>query len=208
MPEQDDPREGVREDPVAEEAAGATEAADATGAADAAEATADAAATGAAGAEDEAARLAAELEERTGDLQRVTAEYANYRRRVDRDRANDRAAAKAAVAAELLILADDLDRAEEHGDLETGPLAVFAGKFRDMLAGLKVTAFAEPGEGFDPEIHEAVQDMSSGGEQVLGAVLRKGYRMDDRLLRTAMVVIADPEPAGADDGADAAGDRG
>ncbi|WP_368065491.1 nucleotide exchange factor GrpE [Corynebacterium sphenisci] len=204
MPEQDDPREGVREDPVAEEAADAPEAPEAG--ADEAGETAAAEAPDAPG--DEAARLAAELEERTGDLQRVTAEYANYRRRVDRDRANDRAAAKAAVAAELLILADDLDRAEEHGDLETGPLAVFAGKFRDMLAGLKVTAFAEPGEGFDPEIHEAVQDTSSGGEQVLGTVLRKGYRMDDRLLRTAMVVIADPDPAAGGDGADAAGDRG
>lgn len=143
--------------------------------------------------DDEASRLRAELDERTDDLQRVSAEYANYRRRVDRDRKLDRELAKASIAGELLALADDLDRAEEHGDLAAeGPLKAFADKFRGTLASLKVTGFGEAGEEFDPEIHEAVQDSSTGDVKVIGAVLRRGYRLDERLIRTAMVVIADP----------------
>ena len=143
--------------------------------------------------DDETSRLQAELDERTDDLKRVTAEYANYRRRVDRDRKLDRELAKASIAGELLPLADDLDRAEEHGDLAAeGPLRAFADKFRNTLTSLKVTGFGAEGEAFDPEVHEAVQDTSTGDEKVIGAVLRRGYRLDERLIRTAMVVIADP----------------
>ena len=69
-----------------------------------------------------------------------------------------------------------------------------------MLAGQKVEAFGAEGEAFNPEIHEAVQDLSSGGEQVIGSVLRKGYAVGDKLIRNAMVIIADPaESAAADD---------
>ena len=65
-----------------------------------------------------------------------------------------------------------------------------------MLAGQKVEAFGAEGDAFNPEIHEAVQDLSSGGEQVIGSVLRKGYNVGDKLIRNAMVIIADPaEPA-------------
>lgn len=142
---------------------------------------------------DEATRLQSELDERTEDLKRVSAEYANYRRRVDRDRQLDRELAKASIAGELLNLADDLDRAEQHGDLSAeGPLRAFADKFRNTLTTLKITGFGAEGEEFDPEVHEAVQDTSTGDEKVIGAVLRKGYRLDQRLIRTAMVVIADP----------------
>ena len=142
---------------------------------------------------DEATRLQSELDERTEDLKRVSAEYANYRRRVDRDRQLDRELAKASIAGELLNLADDLDRAEQHGDLSAeGPLRAFADKFRNTLTTLKITGFGAEGEEFDPEVHEAVQDPSTGDEKVIGAVLRKGYRLDQRLIRTAMVVIADP----------------
>lgn len=148
---------------------------------------------GDAAADDEAGRLRAELDERTEDLQRVSAEFANYRRRVDRDRKLDRELAKASIAGELLPMADDLDRAEEHGDLSAeGPLKAFADKFRNTLASLKITPFGEEGEEFDPEIHEAVQDGSTGDRKVVGAVLRRGYRLDERLIRTAMVVIGDP----------------
>lgn len=143
--------------------------------------------------DDEASHLRAELDERTEDLQRVSAEYANYRRRVDRDRQLDRELAKASVAGELLNLADDLDRAEQHGDLAAeGPLRAFADKFRNTLTTLKVTEFGAAGDEFDPEIHEAVQDTSTGDDKVIGDVLRKGYRLDERLIRTAMVIIADP----------------
>ncbi|MFC3850574.1 nucleotide exchange factor GrpE [Corynebacterium hansenii] len=157
----------------------------------AAQAEADGAEAGA--VDDEATRLRSELDERTEDLQRVSAEFANYRRRVDRDRRLDRELAKASIAGELLNLADDLDRAEQHGDLSAeGPLKAFADKFRNTLDTLKVTAFGAEGEEFDPAIHEAVQDTSNGDEKVIGSVLRKGYRLDERVIRTAMVVIADP----------------
>ncbi|WP_295628294.1 nucleotide exchange factor GrpE [uncultured Corynebacterium sp.] len=142
---------------------------------------------------DETSRLQAELDERTDDLKRVTAEYANFRRRVDRDRQMDRELAKASIAGELLNLADDLDRAEQHGDLAAeGPLRTFADKFRTTLTGLKINGFGEEGDEFDPSIHEAVQDTSTGDDKVVGAVLRRGYRLNERLIRTAMVVIADP----------------
>ncbi len=161
--------------------------------ADVVDAEAEAVAEDAGDVDDEASRLRAELDERTEDLQRVSAEYANYRRRVDRDRQLDRELAKASVAGELLNLADDLDRAEQHGDLAAeGPLKAFADKFRNTLTTLKVTEFGAAGDEFDPEIHEAVQDTSTGDDKVIGDVLRKGYRLDERLIRTAMVIIADP----------------
>lgn len=141
-----------------------------------------------------------QLAERTEDLQRVSAEYANYRRRTERERGQIAEHAKATFAGELLPLLDDLDLAEQHGDLKEGPLKAFADKLRSVLAGQKVAAFGAEGEAFNPEIHEAVQDLSSGGEQVIGSVLRKGYAVGDKLIRNAMVIIADPaEPAAADD---------
>ena len=151
-------------------------------------------------AEDEGASdVEKQLAERTEDLQRVSAEYANYRRRTERERGQIAEQAKAKFAGELLPLLDDLDLAEQHGDLKEGPLKAFADKFRSVLAGQKVAAFGAEGEAFNPEIHEAVQDLSSGGEQVIGSVLRKGYTVGDKLIRNAMVIIADPaEPAEAD----------
>ena len=134
-----------------------------------------------------------QLAERTEDLQRVTAEYANYRRRTERDRAGIIDTAKAGVVSQLLPILDDLDLAEQHGDLAEGPLKTFADKLLNTLTGLKVEAFGATGDPFDPEIHEAVQDLSEGDTKVLGTVLRKGYRFNDKLIRTAMVIIADPE---------------
>ena len=134
----------------------------------------------------------AELAERTEDLKRVTAEYANYRRRAERDREAAVEAAKAGLATDLLPILDDLDLAAEHGDL-TGPLKAMSDKLNTVLRGAKVEVFGAEGDAFDPELHEAVQDMSSGDEKAVGTVLRKGYRMGERVLRHAMVVIADPQ---------------
>lgn len=134
----------------------------------------------------------AQLAERTEDLQRLSAEYANYRRRTERDRENIVLSAKASVLTSLLPVLDDLDLAKQHGDLEEGPMKALADKLRDTLTGQKLEAFGAEGEAFDPEIHEAVQDLSSGEDKVIGTVLRKGYRTGERLLRTAMVIIADP----------------
>ncbi|MBC2681392.1 nucleotide exchange factor GrpE [Corynebacterium anserum] len=141
---------------------------------------------------DELGQLRKELDERTDDLKRVTAEYANYRRRVERDRLAVIEMAKADVADKLLPILDDMDLAEQHGDLN-GPLKAANDKLLATLSAIKVESFGVEGESFDPDVHEAVQDTSSGDEKVLGAVLRKGYRLGDRVLRTAMVIIADPQ---------------
>lgn len=138
---------------------------------------------------DATAALQSQLDERTADLQRVSAEFANYRRRVERDRQAMVDTAKGSVLSELLPLVDDLERAREHGDLEDGPLKVFSDKVRALLVSQKVEAFGEEGDPFDPALHEAVQDESEGSEPVLGTVLRQGYRHGDRILRTAMVVV-------------------
>ncbi|WP_306515295.1 nucleotide exchange factor GrpE [Corynebacterium sp.] len=138
--------------------------------------------------------LQRELDERTDDLKRLNAEYTNYRRRSDRERQSVSESAKASVLSALLPILDDLELAKQHGDLEEGSaLEKFGSKFRETLKGQNLVTFGEPGEAFDPEIHEAVQDLSSGGEQVVGTVLRKGYKVGDRLVRNAMVIISDPE---------------
>lgn len=136
--------------------------------------------------------IEAQLAERTEDLLRVSAEYANFRRRTERDRQGIVDSAKASVLTRLLPILDDLELARQHGDLENGPLRAFADKFIDTINGLKLESFGKEGEAFNPEIHEAVQDLSSGEEKALGTVLRRGYRFGDRVVRNAMVIIADP----------------
>ena len=135
--------------------------------------------------------ISSELAERTADLQRLTAEYANYRRRVERDRKSAIDGAKAAVAAELLPVLDDLDRARAHGDLESGPLKSVADKLTDALRKTGLEEFGASGEAFDPALHEAVQHEGEGHNPVLGLVMRKGYRFGDRVLRPAMVGVTD-----------------
>ena len=138
-----------------------------------------------------------QLAERTESLQRVSAEYANYRRRTERERSQAGDNAKAKFATQLLPLLDDLDLAEQHGDLSEGPMKAFADKFRAIVSGQGITEFGAEGDEFNPEIHEAVQDLSQGDTKVVGTVLRKGYMVGDRLVRNAMVIIADPaEQAG------------
>lgn len=141
-----------------------------------------------------------QLAERTESLQRVSAEYANYRRRTERERGELANTAKAKFATPLLPLLDDLDLAEQHGDLAEGPLKAFADKFRSIVVGQGIKEFGAEGDAFNPEIHEAVQDLSQGDTKAVGTVLRKGYMIGDRLVRNAMVIIADPaepaEPAG------------
>ncbi|KQS63904.1 nucleotide exchange factor GrpE [Modestobacter sp. Leaf380] len=137
---------------------------------------------------------ARQLAERTEDLQRVSAEYANYRRRVDRDRALvvDQAAER--FAGQLIPVVDDIERAREHGDL-TGAFKVVADRVLGLLDGLGVTTFGAPGDPFDPALHEAVLHDSSAEVTVPTAttVLRPGFRRGERVLRTAMVGVTDPE---------------
>jgi molecular chaperone GrpE len=144
------------------------------------------------GADDDG--LAAQLAERTQDLQRVTAEYANYRRRVDRDRqlVVDQAAER--FATQLFPIVDDIQRARDHGDL-TGAFKVVADRVLGVLDGLGVAAFGTAGDPFDPALHEAVMHDTSSDVDVPTAttVLRQGFRRGDRVLRTAMVAVSEPE---------------
>nr|WP_308426543.1 nucleotide exchange factor GrpE [Nocardia camponoti] len=140
-----------------------------------------------------------ELAERTADLQRLTAEYANYRRRVERDRQANIETAKAQVVTELLGVLDDLDRARAHGDLENGPLKSVADKLETALTKQGLTEFGAVGDPFDPALHEAVQHEGSGSDPVLGLVMRKGYRFGDRVLRHALVGVTDADAVEASD---------
>ena len=132
--------------------------------------------------------------ELTADLQRVQADFANYRKRAMRDQqaAGDRA--KAAVVSQLLGVLDDLDRARKHGDLESGPMKSVADKLTNAFTGLGLTAFGAEGEDFDPALHEAVQHEGDGGpgsKPVIGTVMRQGYQLGEQVLRHAMVGVVD-----------------
>lgn len=129
--------------------------------------------------------------ELTGDLQRVQADFANYRKRALRDQEMASERAKAVVLGQLLPVLDDLDRARSHGDLEGGPLKSVADKLVAVLAGFGLTPFGAQGEEFDPSLHEAVQHEGDGSNPVIGTVMRQGYRIGDLVLRPAMVGVVD-----------------
>jgi len=133
------------------------------------------------------------LEERTRDLQRVQAEYANYRKRAERERLAAGDVAVSRVLTELLPVLDDIDRARSHGDL-TGGLKAISDQLELILSKLGLVAFGEEGDAFDPTIHEAVMHNESPdvSEPSCTTVMRKGYRHGDRLLRPAMVGVSDP----------------
>ena len=147
--------------------------------------------TAGSGKVDEAGVKVAEL---TADLQRVQADFANYRKRALRDQQAAADRAKASVVSQLLGVLDDLDRARKHGDLESGPLKSVADKLMDALTGLGMTAFGAEGEDFDPVLHEAVQhegDGAEGSKPVIGTVMREGYMLGDQVLRHALVGVVD-----------------
>ncbi len=147
---------------------------------------------GAFGAELEALR--SDVDELTRDLQRITAEYANYRKRVDRDRGLVAEQATGLVLAALLPVLDDIDRAREHGDL-VGPFGSVAEQLTNSLTKFGLTPFGEKGDPFDPTRHEAVAHQTSTEvtEPTCVDILRRGYLLGDRLLRPALVAVADPE---------------
>jgi molecular chaperone GrpE len=133
------------------------------------------------------------VEERTRDLQRLQAEYANYRKRAERERLAAGDLATGRVLAELLPVLDDLDRAKAHGDL-TGGLKAVADKLDTTFGKLGLVAFGEVGDPFDPVIHEAVMHNESDEVEVptCTTVMRQGYKHGERLLRPAMVGVTDP----------------
>jgi molecular chaperone GrpE len=136
----------------------------------------------------EEADKAAEL---LGDLQRVQADFANYRKRALRDQESAGERAKAGVAIQLLPVLDDLERARDHGDLEASPLKAVADKLAAVLTGLGLVGFGAEGEDFDPSLHEAVQHEGDGSYPVIGHVMRRGYRLGDQVLRHALVGVVD-----------------
>lgn len=138
--------------------------------------------------------FAQELAERTADLQRLQAEYVNYKRRVDRDREAARTAGKEDVLRSLLDVLDDLDRAAEHGEL-TGGFKAVADELQTVVSKYQLEKFGESGDAFDPALHEAVFHAGESSDvQVtsIAQVMRTGYKVADRVLRHATVGVVDP----------------
>ena len=132
--------------------------------------------------------------ELTADLQRVQADYANYRKRALRDQEAAAERTKAAVVSQLLGVLDDLERARSHGDLDSSPLKSVADKLLGALTGLGLAAFGAEGDDFDPALHEAVQhegDGAEGSKPVIGNVMRHGYKLGEQVLRHALVGVVD-----------------
>jgi len=129
-----------------------------------------------------------------GDLKRVQAEFANYRKRVDRDREATREVNIAEVVKALLPVLDDLALAESHGDLAEGPMAVIAQKFRAGLEKFGLTTIGEKGDLFDPNLHEALVQLPTPDVTVntVADVIAPGYKIGERLLRPAKVAVAVP----------------
>mgnify|MGYP003341126063 FL=1 len=129
----------------------------------------------------------------TADLQRLTAEYANYRKRVDRDRIADREVIFASVMNELLPILDNIDLAAQHGELQGGFKAV-ADQLAAVTSKLGLTKFEESGVPFDPMIHEALMHETSTEvtETSVTKVLQPGYKFKERVIRPARVAVADP----------------
>ncbi len=156
-------------------------------------------APGAAPSEAAASGGADQIAELTADLQRVQADFANYRKRALRDQQLTADRAKATVIAQLLGVLDDLDRARSHGDLESGPLRSVADKLVTALEGLGLSGFGAEGDEFDPALHEAVQHEGDGTHPVVGTVMRRGYKVGDQVVRHAMVGVVDTVPAAQGD---------
>jgi molecular chaperone GrpE len=154
-----------------------------------------------AGKEDDgemAKQLKAKLDERTNDLQRLQAEFANYRKRVERDRVAVREQALANVLVELLPVLDDIGRAREHDEL-TGGFKSVGEALEAKVAKLGLERYGEKGEPFDPTVHEALLHSFSPEvkEPTCVEILQPGYRVGGRVLRPARVAVAEPEESPA-----------
>lgn len=147
-----------------------------------------------------AAAKVAELEEvaaeRTADLQRLQAEYANYKKRVDRDRGLARAGGIEAVVLDLLPVLDSIEAAREHDEL-VGGFKLVADELEKLATKYGLEVYGEVGDVFDPQVHEALMHMPYPGEEELtettiSAIIQKGVKLNDRVLRPARVGVADP----------------
>lgn len=184
-PETGEPRvpEGTTESPSSDAEAQATESAAAeTPAAD----------------EEELNRLRQEVAERTDDLKRLQAEYVNYRKRVERDRAAVREQALAQVLSELLPILDDIGRARVHDELVGGFKSV-GEALESLVSRMGLKKYGEKGDEFDPTVHEALTMVPSADVTVptIVEVFQPGYLMGERVVRPARVVVAGPTEEGA-----------
>ena len=143
--------------------------------------------------------LQSDIDELTSDLQRLQAEYLNYKRRVDRDRTLVDQNATYKVLAPIVEVLDTIDRAREHGELEGEANAGFkavAEQLERIVANLGLTKFGEPGDTFDPQLHEALSHLGTDPEvkeTSVKVVAKAGYRIGDRVARAAQVLVVDPE---------------
>lgn len=144
--------------------------------------------------DDPGSDTAGQLSERTADLQRLQAEYLNYKRRVDRDRELVRQNATFTVLNSLLPVLDDIDRAKEHGEVEGGFKAV-ADSLDRVVSGLGLSRFGTPGDPFDPNRHEALAHGHSAEVSTTSVehVAQAGYMIGERVVRPARVTVLDPE---------------
>jgi molecular chaperone GrpE len=152
-----------------------------------------------------ASQLQSQLAERTADLQRLQAEYANYRKRVDRDRATVREHAVAGALSELLPVLDAIGQAREHGELSGGFKSV-ADSLQAAVGKLGLVSYGQRGDAFDPKIHEALTHTYSPDvdEDTCVEIFQPGYKVGERILRPARVAVAAPT-TGPDDSGEAAG---
>ena len=155
--------------------------------------TATPADTPAAESSSEETELRAQLAERTADLQRLQAEYANYRKRVDRDRATVREQAVAGALGELLPVLDAINQAREHGELSGGFKSV-ADSLQAAVGKLGLVSYGQRGDAFDPKIHEALaySDSPDVTEDTCVDIFQPGYKVGERILRPARVAVAAP----------------
>jgi molecular chaperone GrpE len=148
--------------------------------------------------EAEEAAIDDQINELTNDLQRLTAEYSNYRKRVDRDRQAVGELAVGAVLSEMLPLLDDIERAREHDEL--------SGAFKSVGEGLEALAtklgletFGAEGDAFDPMEHEALTHTEASEDAdpravdgpIVGQVFTPGYRYKGRVVRPARVGVVE-----------------
>ncbi|RKS80492.1 molecular chaperone GrpE [Motilibacter peucedani] len=182
-----DPQTGEVREPAATPAPGAVPAGDA--------APAEGAGSDDQAGSDAQVLLEMQLAERTADLQRLSAEYANYRRRVDRDREAVRETALASVLTAFLPVLDDIDRAAAHGELVGGFKAV-ADSLSAAVEKLGLVRFGEVGDPFDPTVHEALMhELSAEVTQATAVqILQPGFRIGERVVRPARVAVAEPDP--------------
>jgi molecular chaperone GrpE len=143
---------------------------------------------------DELAELKTQLDERTADLQRLQAEFLNYKRRVDRDRELVRENATYAALMPIIEVLDTIDRAREHGPLEGGFKAV-AEQLERVVAGVGLAKYGAVGDPFDPTIHDALSHIGEDPEvevTTCQVVAKAGYKVGERVVRAAQVLVVDP----------------